>query len=162
MRRFHSNRAKIVSYAKTSNFQGSLSSRASRPLETFAKTCRSVGVSSSLAINLNNKWVSTASKKSPTQREDVAEGLKDEFTSIPLMKTGHEIKNTVHYLPLSCRIKNSRNKGKIPASYVEHPDLFRFPRNLPSLKKIILNILVVIFLIKNRYLCCLSHVNFEP
>lgn len=78
------------------------------------------------------------------------------------MKTGHEIKNTVHYLPLSCRIKNSRNKGKIPASYVEHPDLFRFPRNLPSLKKIILNILVVIFLIKNRYLCCLSHVNFEP
>lgn len=53
MRRFHSNRGKIVSYAKRRISKPS--SRASRPLETFAKTCRSVGVSSSLAINLNNK-----------------------------------------------------------------------------------------------------------
>lgn len=71
--RFHSNRGKIVSYAKrriskvSSLFKGLAATR-----ETFAKTCRSVGVSSSLAINLNNKWVPTASKKSPTQREDVA------------------------------------------------------------------------------------------
>ena len=61
-----------------------LSFRGTRRVEAPAKTCRSVGVSSSPAINLNNKWVPTASKKSPPQRGDVAEGLKDEFTTMPL------------------------------------------------------------------------------
>lgn len=49
---FESSEDRVV--CKTSNFQGSLSSRA-RGHSRIAKTCRSVGVSSSLAINLNNK-----------------------------------------------------------------------------------------------------------
>ena len=63
----------------------SLSFRGSQRVEVPAKTCRSVGVSSSPAINLNNKWDPTASKKSPPQRGDVVEGLKDEFTTMPLL-----------------------------------------------------------------------------
>ena len=95
--RSHSNRAKIVSYAKRriserrnrrARVEGTARDRIAKAKlthavgyvsarsATFAKTCRSVGVSTSLAINLNNKWVSTASKKSPPQREDACWGLK--------------------------------------------------------------------------------------
>lgn len=129
-----SNQIKIMSYAKLEFPRVFKDSRQTRRV---AKTCRSVGVSSTLAINLNNKWVPTASKKFPTQQKRRCWGFKRWiYEELPLMKL-YEKKKTKRYARFLTRLFCKSLKRRI----ILHAFLFYL--NLWNFPKFVMGILLI-------------------